>query len=260
MKKILTIVSIVATTMLANLAFAEKPVECFESRTGWLAGTEVDNSGEMPNIKCSPTTGALLWWNDPFEGTIPMGDMPLDADYQHAEAVVKPREDTMTLIEPCGVACHNGTYPELPLNNEPRSLIMHTDLVPDATNLQHGGGAIWCLDCHNRDERDKLVDNFDNAISFNQPQKVCGSCHGSEYQDWRGGIHGKRIGEWATDGKKRWFTCTECHNPHDVQQGAKESGFAYIHSEPAPMLPKGLENADHERHGSDAHDTEETGH
>ena len=61
------------------------------------------------------------------------------------------------------------------------------------------------------------------------------------------GLHGKRIGEWASDGKKRWYVCTECHNPHDVQQGERNSGFAQIQPEPAPKLPKGLENADHER-------------
>ena len=75
----------------------------------------------------------------------------------------------------------------------------------------------------------------------------CGKCHGPLYKDWRVGLHGKRIGEWASDGKKRWFVCTECHNPHDVQQGERNSGFAQIEPEAAPQLPKGLENADHEK-------------
>ncbi len=126
--------------------------------------------------------------------------------------------------------------------------MMHMDLVPDSLDLQHGRGAIWCLDCHHRTKRNKFVDNFGDTIEFNQPQKLCGKCHGPIYRDWREGIHGKRIGEWASTGKKRWFVCTECHNPHDVQQGARNSGFAQLAPELAPILPKGLKNANHERH------------
>ncbi len=48
-------------------------------------------------------------------------------------------------------------------------------------------------------------------------------------------------------GKKRWWVCTECHNPHDVEHGDRKSGFAQLNPEPAPMLPKGMSNADHER-------------
>ena len=120
--------------------------------------------------------------------------------------------------------------------------------MPDALNLQHGRGAIWCLDCHHPTTRNKLIDNFGKPISFNEPQKLCGKCHGPSLRDWRDGIHGKCIGEWASNGKKRWFVCTECHNPHDVQQGARNSGFAQLEPEQAPVLPKGLTSADHERH------------
>ena len=48
---------------------------------------------------------------------------------------------------------------------------------------------------------------------------LCGKCHGDKLRDWRDGIHGKRIGDFTSTGKKRWFTCTECHNPHNVQHG-----------------------------------------
>jgi Zn finger protein HypA/HybF involved in hydrogenase expression len=126
---------------------------------------------------------------------------------------------------------------------------MHTDIVPNALNLQHGRGGIWCLDCHHPTKRNKLFDNFGRLIDFNQPQKLCGKCHGPVYRDWREGIHGKRIGEWASNGKKRWFVCTECHNPHNVQQGKRNAGFRQLKPEPAPKLPKGLKNTNHERHG-----------
>lgn len=241
----------------AKTAEPPKEVICFESRKGWSEVTQVDVEPDWPNVKCSDTTSAVLWWGDPYDGTVPMGEMPIDADYSHAEAVVKPRSAKMTLLPICGVACHNGTYPAPPKDKNPRKLTqMHLDLVPDSLNLQHGRGAIWCLDCHDAKTRNKFTDNFGKLIDFDQPQKLCGKCHGPIYRDWREGIHGKRIGSWETKGKKRWFVCTECHNPHDVQQGARNSGFQQLSPEPAPILPKGVYNTDHERHhqgGGEAH-------
>ena len=115
---------------------------------------------------------AMLWWGDPFDGTVGMGEMPTPGDYSGGKAVVRPREDKLTLIAVCGVACHNGTFPPPPKDKNPRALTMHQDIVPDALNLQHGRGAIWCLDCHHPTTRNKLIDNFGNPISFNEPQKL----------------------------------------------------------------------------------------
>jgi len=224
---------------------------CFESREGHSEVTQREIKPGLPNVKCSERTNGVLWWGDPFDETIPMGDMPVEADYTHAEAVVKPRDkqiDKNKLLSICTTACHDGKYVPVPTNLEPRSLKMHQDIVPDAMNLQHGKGALWCLNCHSAEKRDKLIDHFGNEISFNQPQKLCGKCHGPAYRDWRDGIHGKRIGMWKTSGKKRWWTCTECHNPHDIQQGERNSGFAQLRPEAAPDVPRGMENTDHENH------------
>ncbi len=245
----LVLAASLATAVSAPLSAAPDQA-CFESREGaaevtpkWL------DSGEM-SVRCSPDTGGVLWWGDPFEGTIPMGDMAVEADYSHEEAVIKSREpylDRNKMLTICATACHEGNYVPYPTDKSPRPLKMHQDVVPDPMKLQHGRGGIWCLDCHHPTQRDKLYDNFGGAVSFNQPQKVCGKCHGREYRDWRDGIHGKRIGMWDKGGKKRWWLCTECHDPHDVQQGERNSGFAQLAPEPPPRLPKGMENADHER-------------
>jgi hypothetical protein len=255
---LITLMLLPASTLLAQDQ-AQK-VTCFESRKGASEITQQDVEPLLPNVKCSNTTGGVLWWGDPYTGTQAMGEMPLEADYSRGEAVVRPREEKLSLLPLCGVACHNGTFPPFPETKDPRALTMHQDIVPDSLNLQHGRGAIWCLDCHNTTVRNKLVDNFGNEISFNQPQKLCGKCHGQVYRDWRSGIHGKRIGEWASDGKKRWFVCTECHNPHDVQQGDRNSGFAQLVPEPAPLLPKGMKNADHERHHGKSGEADNEGH
>ncbi len=54
-----------------------------------------------------------------------MGDMPVEADYSHEEAVVKPREpqlDRNKLLTICSMACHNGEYVPYPENKLPRPL------------------------------------------------------------------------------------------------------------------------------------------
>lgn len=236
-------------------AYAED-LTCFESRKGASEVTQRKLKEDLPNVKCSPKTGAVLWWADPFDGTVPMGHMPVEgADYSRGKAVVKPRSEKLGMLPLCGVSCHNGVVPPtFPKNKNPRVLTTHQNLAPDATKLPHGRGGIWCLDCHHTTQRDKLVDNLGGPISFDQPQILCGKCHGDVYRDWRDGIHGKRMGEWASNGTKRWFVCTECHNPHNVQQGSRNSGFALHEPERAPVLPKGLKTADHERrqHGAGA--------
>ncbi len=249
------VAAVMSTTALAEST--RKNGECFESRDGMSQVTQREIEPGVMNVQCSPTTGGVLYWGDPFDGTIPMGEMPIDADYSHEQAVVKPREpqiDRNKLLTICSMACHNGEYVPYPENKLPRALTMHKDIVPDSMKLNHGKGGIWCLDCHHPTTRTKLADNFGNEVSFNQPQKLCGKCHGQIYRYWRDGIHGKRIGLWQKGGKKRWWVCTECHNPHDVEQGDRKSGFAQLHPEPAPILPKGMTNADHEREHGKQHE------
>ncbi len=202
-----SVLSAVFLAILAGPGVADNTGEsqCFESRKGNSEVIKRDIRPGLPNVKCSPRTGGVLWWGDPFDGTVPMGEMPVEAGYSHAEAVVRPREEQMDkrkLLSICTTACHNGDYVPVPTSMEPRPLKMHQDIVPDSMNLQHGRGAIWCLNCHSAENRSKLIDNFGKEISFNQPQKLCGKCHGPIYRDWRDGIHGKRIGMWAAAGKK----------------------------------------------------------
>lgn len=252
MRKISFILMLLGFIAMPPAALAEDVV-CFESRKGASEVTQRKINEQLPNVKCSPKTGGVLWWGDPYDGTVPMGRQPVDADYSKGKALVKPRSDKLALMPLCGVACHNGVIPPtFPKDKNPRLLTMHQDIIPDSTKLAHGRGAVWCLDCHHPTQRNKLIDNFGKPISFDQPQLLCGKCHGPILRDWRDGIHGKRIGEWASSGTKRWFVCTECHNPHDVQQADRNSGFAQLAPERAPELPKGMKTADHERahHGT----------
>lgn len=234
-----------------KLVAAEEEVICFESRKGASEVVKRDLQPGLPNVKCSPKTGAVLWWGDPFDGTVPMGKMPLMDKIPEENAVVKPRSEKMSILPMCGTACHNGvgptfSPPTLPKDKNPTPIPTMESMVPDLKDLQHGRGRIWCLDCHNTEQRNKFVDNFGNPIDFDQPQLLCGKCHGDKFRDWRDGIHGKRIGGWASMDKKRWFTCTECHNPHNVQDGTRNRGFIQIEPESPPQLPKGMNDAKYE--------------
>lgn len=242
----------------AETQSAQPVTDCFESRIGYSSVTRVENvvpEYGYPNVKCSQTTDAVLWFGDPFAGTIPMGEMPDITDDTRGDftnAVVKPREPQLQYFNmgPNGCkTCHDGKMVPSPKNNTPRLITMHQDIVENSLKLMHGHGALWCLNCHSATNRNKLVDRRGTEFSFNQPQKLCGSCHGENYIDWRKGVHGKRIGSWVTGGKKRWWVCTECHNPHTVQA----SRFNRLKPEPPPALPRGMKNADYERVGDGEH-------
>ncbi|MBL0085439.1 MAG: hypothetical protein IPP44_01800 [Ideonella sp.] len=233
-----------AATPATPAASAPAEVVCFESRKGASEVTQREIKPGLPNVKCSPTTGAALWYGDPYDGTVPMGKMPQLDNIPEGKAVVKPRSAKMNLLAQCSTACHNGTYPKgFPKDNRPVPIPTMEAMFPDAKDFQHGRGRIWCLDCHHSTKRNMFVDHFGDPISFDQPQLLCGKCHGDKLRDWRDGIHGKRIGEFTSTGKKRWFTCTECHSPHNVQDGARNKGFVQIQPESPPQLPKGMKDA-----------------
>lgn len=229
-------------------AAAPAEVICFESRKGFTEVTQKDVTPGWPNVKCSSVTGAALWYGDPYDGTVPMPKMPGLEAIPEGKAVIKPRSEKLNLLAQCGVACHNGTYPKgFPKDNRPVPIPTMEAMFPDAKDFQHGRGRIWCLDCHHKTQRNKLVDHFGDPIGMDQSQLLCGKCHGDKLRDWRDGIHGKRIGEFTSDGKKRWFTCAECHNPHNVQDGTRNRGFIQLQPETPPQLPRGMKDASFEK-------------
>ena len=146
-----------AQAVAAEAAPAE-PVVCFESRKGASEVTQRDIKPGWPNVKCSPTTGAALWYGDPYDGTAPMGKMPLLDNIPEGHALVKPRSEKLALMPLCGTACHNGigpqfTPPTLPKDKKPTPIPTMAGMVPDLANFQHGRERIWCLDCHHTTKR-----------------------------------------------------------------------------------------------------------
>jgi hypothetical protein len=116
----------------------------------------------------------------------------------------------------------------------------HKDLTPDPTRrklddmhddivLAHDEEHRWCLDCHDATNRDKLRLASGELVDFTESYRLCGQCHGTQFRDWRSGIHGKRTGFW--NGPKRYLLCVHCHNPHRPR-------FAPMKPLPPPVRPQ----------------------
>lgn len=103
---------------------------------------------------------------------------------------------------------------------------MHADIV-----FHHDEEHRWCLDCHDVNDRNQLHLASGALVPFTESYRLCGQCHGTQYRDWRSGIHGKRTGYW--DGSKRYMLCVHCHNPHSPH-------FAAVKPLPPPIRPQFL--------------------
>lgn len=122
---------------------------------------------------------------------------------------------------PCS-SCHAS----MELNRTKRELKdEHSDI-----KLHHAETMRWCLDCHNARNRDKLRLYNGELINFTESYRLCGECHGNLYRSWKAGIHGKRTGYFGGVGKRTYFLCAHCHDPHEPE-------FKPIKPEPPPFRP-----------------------
>ncbi|QTD36375.1 cytochrome C [Polaribacter batillariae] len=69
-----------------------------------------------------------------------------------------------------------------------------------------------CATCHNSEDMNSLKSITGTKIDFNKSYQLCNQCHTKQFEDWKGGAHGKRIGGWAPP--RASMTCVNCHNPH----------------------------------------------
>lgn len=183
--------------------------------------------------------GFLLVWLCFFGASIAGAAEPNEPEEQTPEAIYPvPPPLIYRGLFPCH-ACHRkavqdskdpagreksflGKYLRAP-NPTPRILVRnHGDI-----DLNHGEHQ-WCLNCHNKDHRNylKMVNN--DIIAFEESYLLCGQCHGVIYQDWKSGIHGRRVGQW--NGEKLYMLCVHCHDPHNPK-------FRQIMAEDPPRLP-----------------------
>jgi len=130
-------------------------------------------------------------------------------------------------IYPCS-GCHASTE----VNGKKRELKEeHANL-----RLHHAETMRWCLDCHDAKNRDKLRLYNGELISFTESHRLCGECHGNLYRSWKAGIHGKRIGFFSSSGKRTYYLCAHCHDPHEPK-------LKPMKPEPPPVRPSERKHA-----------------
>ena len=89
------------------------------------------------------------------------------------------------------------------------AITLHRDI-----SLRHGLND-RCFNCHNPVNRDAYVGDWGEDIPVDQPQRLCGKCHGTVYRDWLHGAHGRTNGYWdKSKGPQTRRVCIECHDPH----------------------------------------------
>ncbi|MBJ7880418.1 multiheme c-type cytochrome [Gelidibacter salicanalis] len=84
----------------------------------------------------------------------------------------------------------------------------HWDIKMNHANSE----IINCATCHNGKDMNNLNSLTGKNIDFNLSYKLCAQCHSSQFEDWKGGAHGKKVAGWAPP--RASMTCVNCHNPH----------------------------------------------
>lgn len=80
--------------------------------------------------------------------------------------------------------------------------------------LNHANAQIMnCTTCHNGSNMDQLTSLTGQEIDLNNSYNLCSQCHTTQFKDWTGGAHGKKIKSWAPP--RASLTCVNCHNPHN---------------------------------------------
>ncbi len=134
---------------------------------------------------------------------LPVKTIQAKEPYQGGKFRVLARKDAIGRY-PCSV-CH--TKKEAQVRDG--ALITHGFI-----KINHGKGEneLACIECHDRQDRNYLVDMEGKKIDFDHSYQLCGQCHFRPKRDWLGGAHGKRVSYWA--GERVVMNCTSCHDPH----------------------------------------------
>lgn len=109
------------------------------------------------------------------------------------------------------------SFPCTECHSKPLKDMQNSDIGKKAhwnIELQHASAEIMnCTTCHTDNNMDELHSLTGKNISFNNSYKLCAQCHQTQFEDWKGGAHGKKIAGWAPPRASK--TCVNCHNPHN---------------------------------------------
>ena len=130
----------------------------------------------------------------------------VQGDYAHP-FFVEARLGQMTRY-PC-TACHEQPLARIRMELDPATKSSHWNI-----ELHHAApDTMDCQTCHDDTAgMIRLRMLSEGSVSFDHSYRVCAQCHSSQFNDWAGGAHGKRLGGWAEPRVVK--NCTGCHNPH----------------------------------------------
>lgn len=103
------------------------------------------------------------------------------------------------------IECHSKPLPQMKGDDKAKA---HWDMTINHANIE----TMNCATCHNDADINSLKTLTGNEIDFNLSHKLCAQCHTTQFEDWKGGAHGKILSGWTPP--RASMTCVECHNPH----------------------------------------------
>lgn len=129
------------------------------------------------------------------------------AQIHDSVSVLIPERISQMKSYPCS-NCHSKSIEQLSLEKKANEKMAHWDI-----KIVHGNEDVMnCFTCHGKSNLDELISLTNKPIVFDASFKLCSQCHSTQYKDWVGGSHGKRLGGWAPP--RIINSCVNCHNPH----------------------------------------------
>ena len=145
----------------------------------------------------------------PYHGTLSSEELLADTE------LIKVTEGAHTFLIPerkgqiksfACIECHSKPVSQMKNLDSPKA---HWDI-----KLNHATSDIMnCATCHNGQNMDELHTVTGLSIDLNLSYKLCAQCHSSQFKDWKGGAHGKKVAGWSSP--RASLTCVNCHNPHN---------------------------------------------
>lgn len=154
---------------------------------------------------------AVGLWMSPRRAEIPIATA---ATVERASLIVEPRRTAMSdppriLIEGQFENCNACHQIFRSAHDSGETVNYHADV-----QLNHGLNA-RCVNCHDVENRERLVLRDGKTVIYSETPLLCAQCHGTTYRDWQNGTHGKTLGSWKTGSERqRRLACNECHDPH----------------------------------------------
>ncbi|SHG56199.1 cytochrome c3 family protein [Winogradskyella jejuensis] len=164
------------------------------------------NEGEYHSI-----TDKIEAKQKPYHGNLSSEELLADTDL----ITVKEGEFTFLIPERKGqiksyacIECHSKPLEQMS-NSSFDGKRAHWDIKINHASIE----TMDCATCHNPKNMNNLNSLTGKDIDFNLSYKLCAQCHSSQFEDWKGGAHGKKVAGWAPP--RASMTCVNCHNPHN---------------------------------------------